>query len=287
LFLAGISEQLAITINKNELVEPRGLLNYRHKRQTMVAAEDASALGVEAPVSNEDAAKAAVLDEAAASSAVVVQDSTENSDINMGNLAADEEGSGASDTIALPDISPQSTLADDDESSGAEDTVTLSPNNDEDNEEGETTTIVDEAVKAADEDELPTDGVDEATNEDFPPEGKNKALDKGDSGDETELEDEKIEGTTPTGDGPDPDEAEDDNESAAGTSTPETTTTEEPTTAHPKRVWFARQKSGDAESDASFAGFLNATCPHLDCEFGFRTDLEGKPTCSCYNPCNV
>ncbi len=31
--------------------------------------------------------------------------------------------------------------------------------------------------------------------------------------------------------------------------------------------------------------FIIKHCPSLTCEFGFRTDLNGKPLCDCFNPC--
>jgi hypothetical protein len=51
-------------------------------------------------------------------------------------------------------------------------------------------------------------------------------------------------------------------------------------------VYF-RQKSlifhlNDTINDEAY---INKHCPSLTCEFGFRTDLNGKPLCDCFNPC--
>ena len=70
----------------------------------------------------------------------------------------------------------------------------------------------------------------------------------------------------------------------------ETTTTSSSTTSK-SYVWF-KPVAVPGYSDNSSDSFLDQThmnenCPNLDCEFGFKTDLYGKPLCSCFNPCYV
>lgn len=49
-------------------------------------------------------------------------------------------------------------------------------------------------------------------------------------------------------------------------------------------VWFKQTIVNDNLEGESH---LIANCPDLNCEFGYKTDLFGKPICSCFNPCHV
>lgn len=63
---------------------------------------------------------------------------------------------------------------------------------------------------------------------------------------------------------------------------PETTTS----TSTRSSIWFKPTKSktiiNDSYNDESH---ISANCPSLNCEFGYKTDLFGKPICACFNPC--
>jgi hypothetical protein len=320
LFLTGISEQFSL--NSNRLNGGGSELRRLVKRQ---AEETALPIGessdvIQGPISSADAVDTVLEDEAAkaakeqndsAPPAAVIQDDSNASSDKQTTLTDDEESSGnASTEIVLPDSgsdskesessedlglitftnAPAAKIDDENDSSGAVDTVTLSPT-----EEPETTTRVDEETKQP-EDVLPTDGEaeKELENDDFQKDGQNKALDKNndDGGDENDLADDNnnIEGTTADPDGPSDDDDGEEDAEANATTIATTTTTDVPFTA--RRVWFWPQGKNAAQSNneteqASSIAFLNKNCPYLDCEFGFRIDQEGKPSCSCYNPCNV
>ena len=77
--------------------------------------------------------------------------------------------------------------------------------------------------------------------------------------------------------------------STTTTSAPTTTTTTTSTTSR-SYVWFKpKTNSPLLPTDESFLDdtHINNNCPSLSCEFGFKTDLYGKPLCSCFNPCTV
>ena len=70
-----------------------------------------------------------------------------------------------------------------------------------------------------------------------------------------------------------------------------TTTTASSSTTSKSYVWF-KPVSVPGYSDNSSDAFrdqthMNEHCPNLNCEFGYKTDLYGKPLCSCFNPCYV
>ncbi|RNA20280.1 kunitz-type serine protease inhibitor vestiginin-7-like [Brachionus plicatilis] len=48
-------------------------------------------------------------------------------------------------------------------------------------------------------------------------------------------------------------------------------------------IWFKQMIVNETHEEESH---LTANCPDLNCEFGFKTDLYGKPICSCFNPCH-
>ena len=191
----------------------------------------------------------------------------------------------------------------------------------------ETTTVVDETVKR-DEDDLPTDGVEEAAaaargksdmeNPDFDKSGENKALTEAEDSSgavtastsnvddvdgENNLDDEVNQDDDSNNDMDDPDDeaSEDETESTSTLTTNFTTTTSTTTTTtttttsqnknattSTKRVWFMpHSQSNHSQPQKEYISFLNNNCPTLTCEFGYRTDLYGKPLCSCYNPCHV
>ncbi|CAF0722269.1 unnamed protein product [Brachionus calyciflorus] len=64
----------------------------------------------------------------------------------------------------------------------------------------------------------------------------------------------------------------------------EITTTKSPTTK--AKVWFKPTKSMRINDSYDDESHITANCPSLNCEFGYKTDLYGKPICACFNPCH-
>lgn len=71
-----------------------------------------------------------------------------------------------------------------------------------------------------------------------------------------------------------------------------TTTTASTTPVTSKSyVWFKPVSVPGYSDNSSFdssldhSSLINTNCPSLNCDFGYKTDLYGKPLCSCFNPC--